>query len=227
MGEAYQVSDRRPIASRRRRIWQLTAKALARSGMRPNTISILGMTAALLAGAALSATQRAPSDVGQRLLWLISAALAQLRLLANMLDGMVAIEAGVASPVGELYNEVPDRISDAAVLIGLGYAADGSPALGYLAACAAVFVAYVRAQGKAAGAPSEFGGPMAKPHRMFVVTLVALYMALAPSDWRPMPAHGWSLPAMALLAIVAGCAVTAARRLGRIARALRQTGGTS
>ena len=36
--------------------------------------------------------------------------------------------------MGELYNEVPDRVSDAATLIGLGHAAEGWPVLGFLAA---------------------------------------------------------------------------------------------
>ena len=48
------------------------------------------------------------------LAWLCGAVLVQLRLLANVLDGMVAVGRGVASPVGELYNEIPDRVSDTA-----------------------------------------------------------------------------------------------------------------
>jgi phosphatidylglycerophosphate synthase len=39
-----------------------------------------------------------------------------------MLDGMVALASCRDSKVGELYNEVPDRVSDAAVFIGVGYA---------------------------------------------------------------------------------------------------------
>jgi phosphatidylglycerophosphate synthase len=81
----------------------------------------------------------------------------QLRLLANMFDGMVAIETGRTSAVGELYNEVPDRVSDTAVLVGAGYAAGGCPVLGYVAALLAVFIAYVRAQGRVAGASQENG----------------------------------------------------------------------
>ena len=53
-----------------------------------------------------------------RLFWLFAALGAQLRLRANMLDGMVALVSARASKVGELYNEVPDRVWDAAVFIG-------------------------------------------------------------------------------------------------------------
>lgn len=215
--------DRRPIASRKRRIWQVTARTLARAGVRPNSISIFGMLAAMLAGAAMVITSFARDDVAQRTLWFAAAALVQIRLLANMLDGMVAVQTGAASPVGELFNEIPDRISDAAVLIGFGLAAGSNPILGCLAACAAVFVAYVRAQGKAAGGPNDFCGPMAKPHRMFIITLAALFLALTPRAWRPeLGAAGqWSLIDLTLLAIIAGCFVTAFRRLRHIAAALR------
>jgi phosphatidylglycerophosphate synthase len=165
---------------------------------------------------------------------------------------MVALESGKASPVGELYNEVPDRVSDAAICIGAGYAVSGLPELGYLAACVALFVAYVRAEGKVAGAPQDFCGPMAKQQRMFVLTVVALYYALAPLAWQPafvgtrrVPWIGlippWPLQvlsreqlttgqilqpvglvAVGLAVIIVGGVITAIRRLLRIARVLRR-----
>ncbi len=102
-----------------------------------------------------------------------------------MLDGMVAIASGKASRLGELYNELPDRVSDVAIVIGAGYAMGGIAVLGYVAACVAVLTAYVRAVGKAAGASSLFIGPMAKPHRMFVLTVVGALMAVLPGSWQP------------------------------------------
>ena len=44
------------------------------------------------------------------MLFLVAAVCVQLRLLANLLDGMVAVGSGQASRIGELYNEVPDRV---------------------------------------------------------------------------------------------------------------------
>jgi phosphatidylglycerophosphate synthase len=190
----------------------------------PNAISVAGMLACLAAGTAMVWTAYAPSGTAARAAWIVAAVLVQLRLLANMLDGMVAIRRGVASPVGELYNEVPDRVSDVAALIGLGYAAGGHAALGWAAALAAVFTAYVRAMGKIAGAPQDFGGPMAKPQRMAVVTATALYMGLAPAAWRPDWAWGGvpaGLPAAALAVILAGSVLTAVLRLRRTATVLR------
>src|SRR5262245_42494369 len=138
----YQPGERRPIASRQRRIFQMMAHGLARRGISANAISVCGMLAGIASGICRGLMARFPT--GERLLWICGAALAQLRLLANMLDGMVAIESRQASAVGELYNEVPDRVSDAATLIGLGYAVGGNPVLGYAAAAVAIFTAYVR-----------------------------------------------------------------------------------
>jgi phosphatidylglycerophosphate synthase len=151
--------------------------------------------------------------------------LIQLRLIANLLDGMVAIESGRASRVGELFNEVPDRVSDAAVLIGLGYAQSSEPALGYIAALLAVFTAYVRAMGKVAGSPQFYQGPMAKPHRMWVVTALCLWAACAPATlafWLSEP--GLTLPALTLAIIIVGCVLTALRRLVLIRAALHGGG---
>jgi phosphatidylglycerophosphate synthase len=221
----YRPTDRRPISARRWLIWQRAAGRLARMGVSPNGISLAGMGCGVTAGAALAATAYGPpSDAVGRLAWLAGAALIQLRLLANLLDGMAAVESGRASPVGELYNEVPDRVSDTATLVGAGYAAGGDATLGYLAACSALFAAYVRSAGKAAGAPQEYCGPMAKQHRMAVLTAIALYAGLAPAGWQP-TWGGYGLAAAALLVVVLGGLLTAARRLRRTAANLR--GGRS
>jgi phosphatidylglycerophosphate synthase len=221
MGDEPYMPERRPLASRERRLSKAAAHWLAVRGASPNAISLAGMVAGVAAGTALVATSYSLSG---RLAFVAAALLIQLRLLANMLDGMVALETGKASPTGELFNEVPDRVSDAAMFIGAGYAAGGSPTLGYVAACLAVFLAYVRAQGKVAGAHQEFCGPMAKPQRAFTMTVVSLCCALLPTDWHTKAALGPSrgILAWALAAVIAGEVWTAARRLRRIAGRLRE-----
>lgn len=220
----YAGGDRRPIASRNLPLFQSLASALARRGISANAISILGMLSGIAAGFLLILTASTPDGLPGRLLFAAAAGLIQLRLLANMLDGMVAIATSKASAVGELYNEIPDRVSDSAILIGAGYAATGLPALGWAAACMALFITYIRAVGKTMGVPGLFHGPMAKAHRMFLLTLACLVLALLPGTWRPLVA--WSgfdagLMAIALLVLLLGGLVTAMRRLARIRRALQ------
>ena len=172
-----------------------------------------------MAGLALGLT----SVEYNRVFWVIAAFGAQLRLTANMLDGMVARASGRASKVGELYNEVPDRVSDAAVFIGAGYAWGGNVSLGYIATILAIFTAYVRAAGKIAGAPNEFCGPMAKQHRMFVITIACLYSTFIPRPWQSLRLNDFDVGVMsfALILIIVGCVITMVRRLNRIARALK------
>jgi phosphatidylglycerophosphate synthase len=211
--------DRRPIATRNRKWAQATTAWLASRNVSPNAISIAGMCACIVAGIALGVT----SISDYRILWLIAALGAQLRLTANMLDGMVAIASGRTSKTGELYNEVPDRISDAAVFVGAGFAWGGNVALGYIATILAIFTAYVRAAGKIAGAPNEFCGPMAKQHRMLVITLVCVYAASTPRSWQMVIFNGSQIGLMTfgLVVIVLGCVTTVIRRLGRITHALK------
>ena len=159
--------DRRPIAARSLRPVVALAGWLIARRASPDAISLAGMAAAVLAGLAFALTRDLPQ--AGRALWIAGAVLVQVRLMANLLDGMVAIGRGVASPLGELFNEVPDRVSDTAVLVGVGWAA-GSVALGLAAALAAMATAYIRAVGKGVGLASDFSGPMAKQQRMAVVT---------------------------------------------------------
>jgi len=214
-----ELGDRRPIATRNRKWAQAATAWLATRNVSPNAISIVGMCACIIGGIALGLT----SVSDYRILWLIAAGGAQLRLTGNMLDGMVALASGRASKVGELYNEIPDRVSDAAVFIGTGFAWGGNIALGYIATILAIFTAYVRAAGKIAGAPNEFCGPMAKQHRMLVITLVCLYSAITPRSWQMITFNDSQIGLMtlALAVIVVGCVITVIRRVGRIAHGLK------
>lgn len=178
------------------------------------------MFCGVLGGLALAGTSRFPTF--EAALWLLAATMIVLRLLANMLDGMVAVSSGKTSSVGELFNEVPDRVSDAAVLIGLGYATGGDVLLGCWATIAAILTAYVRAIGKVAGASQDYSGPFAKQQRMALVIVLCVVMATLPSAWQP--AWGdppWRLPAVALAVLTIGAFLTAIRRLLRVARQLR------
>lgn len=202
------TGDRRPIAARETAPARAAAAWLAARGVSPDAISAAGMAVGLLAGLLLAL---APGQGAWA--WLLAALCVLLRLLANMLDGMVAVARNLAGPRGELWNEVPDRVSDTAALAGLGHAA-GDLALGLGAALAAMATAYVRAVGKGAGGASDFSGPMAKQQRMVLVIAVAIACAGLPEPWTV------TLPVLALWLILAGSLLTALRRLVRIARRL-------
>jgi len=203
-----QEPGRRPIKTRSARWAQRMASFMAGLGISPNAISILSIVFALLGAAAL---------LWYPGLWgfLACALCIQLRLLCNMLDGMVAVEHGRQTPLGLLYNELPDRIADVLFIAALGYAA-GTPWLGWLGAVLAVATAYVRALGGALGFPQDFAGLVAKPQRMAIMTLgcviASIEVVLGPTRY--------ALTTAAVL-IAAGSAWTCARRTLRIAALLR------
>jgi phosphatidylglycerophosphate synthase len=216
--------DRRPLVLRDLGWVQALAGRLARRGVSPDSISLWGVSCAVAAGCAWALT--GAGGAAGRALWLAGAVLTALRILANTLDGLVAVEFGKGSRAGMLYNEAPDRIADSALLIGAGYAHGGIPELGYLAACVALFVSYVRILGRLAGAASDYRGPMDKGGRMLTLIAAALYLGLAPAAWQPAwgPDGRWGVATLALALVVLGGAVTAARRLRGAVRQLRDKG---
>jgi phosphatidylglycerophosphate synthase len=191
-------------------VFQRLAGELSRAGVPADAISAAGLLFGLVGGGVLAATPHV-GGLAQTGLWLLAAGLVQLRLLCNMLDGMVAVEGGRKSKLGPLWNEIPDRVSDSATLIGAGYAAGGVPELGWLAALLAMLTAYIRAIGALNGAGEAFLGWFSKPRRMFFVTVTCVVSAVGLARFA-MPAVLWL--------IVLGSAVTCVQRLGWIERRL-------
>ncbi len=211
--------NRRPLKSRQTAWAHSLARLCARLKIKPNTISLFSAVFALLAGAGFTWSSH-QNGWRQALLLVLSAICIQLRLLCNLLDGMIAIEGGQASSTGELFNDIPDRFADAFILIGSGYAASSHPfgaELGWIAALLAIITAYVRYLGAAMGAGMNFLGPMAKPHRMATLTIAALAQAACLFIFPQI-----NVIYLALLAIVLGALITIYRRIRRIVITLEQ-----
>jgi phosphatidylglycerophosphate synthase len=196
------------------------ARRLAAINVTPNAISLASIGCAAAAGLAFYASAFVASDVRWALL-LPAAACIQLRLLCNLLDGMLAVEEGLKSATGEIFNELPDRVADVVILVGAGYAVPGvpfMPALGWLAAVLALLTAYVRALAGSLGLTQHFVGPMAKQHRMFTLTVAALVAAIG-----SLAGVETNAIVAGLAIIVAGCIATLVRRTARMLQDLRQS----
>lgn len=209
MGTEPDLANRRPLKSRGTGWAGAATRLLLKTRITANQVSGIGVVISLLGAWAFVAAPHQPW------LYLAGALAIQLRLLCNMLDGLVAVEGGRKSAYGPLYNEVPDRIEDSVFLAAFGYAA-GLLWLGLTAALLAAITAYVRALGGTFGFPQDFRGPMAKPHRMAALTLGSV-AACAEALWQ---GTHWSL-VVTLALVTAGAALTIVRRVLGIARALR------
>ena len=198
---------RRPLTSRNTAAARWLARRLAQTEITPNQISLASIGFAMIGGLLLLRPD-----------WpwaLVFAAICiQLRLLCNLIDGMVAVEGGKGTPVGALYNEIPDRVADSLFLIGAGYGL-GLPALGWLAALIAAFTAYIRVLGGSLGLPQDFRGPQAKPHRMALLTAGCVLGAVETWTW----GTAYVMPT-ALLLITIGTLWTCVARTRAIAQAL-------
>ena len=205
----HEEAARRPIAARSS-AWAIALAArLARLGVTPNAISVTSVLFATAGGLLIG-------FVDHWLAWLAAAVCVQLRLVCNLLDGMVAIEGGRKSSVGAVYNEFPDRIADTLFLAPLGYAA-GLPWLGWACALLAALTAYVRVFGGSLGLAQDFSGVMAKQRRMAALTVGLVAQAVL-SFFSAAP---WPLLVTAAI-IAAGSLVTCITRTAAIARKLEQ-----
>lgn len=212
MGSTDPLANRRPLKSRGTSWARGATNALLRTKVTPNQVSVIGILFATGGAWAFVEATRAPW------LYLLGALGIQLRLICNLLDGLVAVEGGRKSAYGPLYNEVPDRIEDSALLIAAGYAA-GYAWLGFLAALLAAVCAYVRLLGGTFGFAQDFRGPMAKQQRMATLTAGAV-AACVEGYWT---GTLYALP-VALALIAAGTLLTIMLRLLRIGAALKAAG---
>jgi phosphatidylglycerophosphate synthase len=245
VAETYQPVSRRPIGDVFRKTAHRAVRVCVNLGIHPDVISYLSIVAAALAAVCFWKAAAAP--------WLLilGPAFCYLRLWFNMLDGMVALASGKASWRGEILNDLPDRVSDILIFVGVAHSGLCHVLSGYWAALFAVLTAYVGMFGQAVGVQREFSGIMAKPWRM--VTLhVGSWIALglgwvsAKKEWGFSSSEGWSAASFSVglnnalatpswlgltaldwtcLVVVIGCVQTIVVRLNRIFRALREKGG--
>lgn len=198
-------SARRPLKVREKTWPRTLAFALVRRGLTPNEISVTSGVVSVLGAAFLFA---APGTIA----FIAAAACIQLRLLCNLLDGLMAVEGGLKTKAGDIFNEFPDRIADVALLVAAGYST-GAIELGYFCAIISVLTAYVRVFGGSAGLAQDYCGPMAKQQRMATLT-IACVLSAGEAILR------WPHRAMrlALVVILIGSIFTALRRTVRIAK---------
>jgi phosphatidylglycerophosphate synthase len=213
----YQPTWRRPITQILRRTAHAPVRWCVRLGIHPNLVSYSSIGAS--AGASLCFWQ-AGAVPG---LLIVAVGFCYVRLWLNMLDGMVALASGTASRSGEIANELPDRISDVIIFVGVAHSNLCHPLSGYWVAIFALLVAYVGTLGQAVGVQREFSGLMSKPWRM-VALHVGAWITLGLIWWRDGTIRYGDLTILdwTLLAILVGCVQTIWLRLAKILRALQK-----
>ena len=134
----------------------------------PDAITLAGLLCSLAAAALFQNAEAA------RWPFLVIPVLLLFRITCNALDGMVAQATGRARAFGEVLNELTDRLSDAAILLGLGLSSLSSLSFGVGATVLVLLSSYVGVLGKAVGAGRQYGGILGKADRMLYLGLVCL-----------------------------------------------------
>lgn len=209
----YESSARRPIVARSTAWAPAIARRVVAVGLTPNQVSLLSMIVSLVAAVLLGASSHVDSNTLRIIMLIGAAGFIQLRLLCNLIDGLMAVEGNMKSPSGAIYNDLPDRVSDAMTIVAAGYAAQAWPwalELGWLATLLAVLTAYVRVLGASTGpnVAHDFRGPMAKQHRMAIITIACILSIAEP--W--LAWHNGAMLFAALGIIAIGCCITIIRR---------------
>ena len=140
------------------------ARAALRAGLTPDTVTIIGTAASVLAALTLFPIGRL--FAGTLVVWFF--------VLADMLDGAMARERGGGTRFGAVLDAACDRISDGAVFCGLlWWAAFGLRSTALVVATMICLVtsqviSYIKARAEASGLDGS-GGLIERPERLIIV----------------------------------------------------------
>lgn len=96
----------------------------------------------------------------------------------NGLDGLVSRELGLASSVGEVYNELIDRVSDALIFLSVAYLPNTNNTLGFMTLLVILFSSYLGILSKSAGSERQYGGLTGKTDRIIYISIAGLSVAI-------------------------------------------------
>ena len=178
---------------------------LAAAGVSANQVTLSALLLSLLTGAliALFPEQRWPLLLVPLVMF--------VRMALNAIDGMLAREHDMATPLGAVLNELGDVISDAALFLPFCLVAGLSPALVVLVVVLAIISEMTGVIAVQIGASRRYDGPMGKSDRAFVFGLLALLIGLGID---PQPWANWLLALVLLLSL--------ATVINRVRQALRE-----
>jgi CDP-diacylglycerol--glycerol-3-phosphate 3-phosphatidyltransferase len=151
-------------------------QSLARAGVTANTLTLVGLAGSVAAGVLVGGGHTAAGG-----------AVTLLAGLPDMLDGAVAKASGSAGARGAFLDSVVDRLSDAAVLLGVVWlgAARDQPRVAFLAGLVlalSMSVSYVKARAQSLGFTCDVG-IAERPERLLVLGAALLFGLLEVGLW--------------------------------------------
>lgn len=156
----------------------LTQK-LAAIGATANQVTIAALLLSLLTGVGLVLASKQPQ------IFLLVPLVLFVRMALNAIDGMLAREHGMKSPLGAILNELCDVVADVALYLPFALLPEISLWLIVLLVIAAIISEMTGVIAIQIGASRRYDGPMGKSDRAFVFGAIALAIGLG------MPSGSW------------------------------------
>ncbi len=183
-------------------------------GATPLGVVVTGSVLSLVAGLLFFFTDAVAHPTH---LWWVGASCCLLRFICLQVNEALGFDSRSQPTKAQefAYFDLPDRMADAIIFLGLGFASESNAWLGLAAALIANFSAYIRTLGLARGASwsASGSGPMGRSHRILLVAAGAFLVASRPSLLARF--ETW-IPEGLLVVVILGCVATICVRLYRI-----------
>lgn len=153
---------------------------LARRSITANQVTLAALLLSLLVGGVLAIQ---PSQLS---VWLILPAVLFLRMALNAIDGLLAREHGMKTPLGAILNEMADVVSDAALYLPFALLPTVTASLVVLLVILAVLTEMMGVVAVQIGASRRYDGPLGKSDRAFVFGSLAVVLGagwIVPGGW--------------------------------------------
>ncbi len=162
------------------------ADALAKAGVTANAVTLSALVLSLVHGAWLALLPQS------RLPFLLLPVTLFVRMALNALDGMMAREHGMKSPVGAVLNELGDVVSDAALYLPFALVPGVNATLVVLVVILGIIGEMAGALGPLLGTMRRYDGPLGKSDRAFAFGLLGFLIGagLQPGRWTSIYSRG-------------------------------------
>jgi CDP-diacylglycerol---glycerol-3-phosphate 3-phosphatidyltransferase len=154
-------------------------QSLARAKITANQVTVLALLLSALTGLAVAIGHQQ-----RQILWIVPVLLL-VRMGLNAIDGMLAREHNMKTPLGAILNELGDVCSDATLYLPFGLISgiDGRVVVGVVLLAMLTEIAGIVGMGLGAG--RKYDGPMGKSDRAVVFSLISILLAVGilPGSW--------------------------------------------
>ena len=149
-----------------------TAARLAKAGVSANQVTLAAVLLSCAAGLLLALRPEV------KFLWLLLPVFLFLRMVLNAIDGILAREHGMKSPLGAILNELGDVVSDAALYLPFALLPMANGVWVVLAVVLAIISEMAGVVAVQIGAPRCYDGPMGKSDRALAFGCLGLLVGV-------------------------------------------------